>query len=391
MSLRILVLKDTLTAKAGATKLTLDIVRSFVSCGDEVHVVFFRDDGTFPLANGKDMPDHTVTIFKSGLKFKLSQAIQTPLIKLFLRDAFLIKDAINIFDQILFARKINKSKEDFDIIISMSIWSGVASIFLKPTLRKRQILYFHEPPTFSGLPYAVRKVLNFYLSELLKRTEFYVSITDKMRDAIKSDLGVNTYVVKDYFTIKPTVSEKGDYVLLDTRWTFVRNPFFVIDIMKLLKDTRFVMCGSFGSTELRARFIEKLGNEGMTDRISIKEGISESALDEIYSRAKCYIRWSNPKIIETGPSYGLIQAISNGCVPIVSHDIGSASDVTENIGVDFAVSNTPEGFASAIIKLFNDKNFFDDAVSRVIKWRNSYTLTEYRQVIINMLESKTIP
>ncbi len=77
--------------------------------------------------------------------------------------------------------------------------------------------------------------------------------------------------------------------------------------------------------------------------------------------------------METGTNYGLIQAISNACVTVISKDLGSSSDVLVNIGKEFVVKNTPEEFAVAIGRIFHDKHFFSESVEKAVKWRNSYT------------------
>ena len=382
VGLNVLIIKDTLSAKTGATKLAFDIAKSFISSGDRVKIVFFHDDGTSHLIDLQSMKTLEVDIEEDNIWFLVSQLFQVPVFKLFLKGAFYIKDAVNIFGQLKFAKKINRSNIDFDLIICMSIWTGIVPILMKHEYRKRLILYFHEPPTFSGLPFAIRKILGLYLNKLIKISAVNVSITDKMRDDIRSSLGINTHVVKDYFTLKKLNLQKEKFVLLDTRWTFVRNPFFAIDIMKILPEVKFTMCGTFGSSELRQNFIDRINSEALNERISIMEDLAEEALDELYSRAMCFIRWSNPDIVETGPSYGLIQSISNGCVPVVSSELGSASDVLEHMGRDFVVSNTPQGFASAIERLFRDRDFLNEAVQKAVKWRNGYTAKEYRESLL---------
>jgi glycosyltransferase involved in cell wall biosynthesis len=388
VGLRVLILKDTLSAKSGATKLTFDIAKSFLSSGDSVRIVFFHDDGTSYLADLELMKQLELAVEEDNILFRISQLVQMPIFKLFLKDAFQVKDAINIFGLIKFARKINTFGENVDIIICMSIWTGIFSVFLKHDYRRRIILYFHEPPTFSGLPFPIRAVLKLYLSKLVKISAVNISITDKMRDSIRLLLGFETYVVKDYFTLNEVRPEKDDFVLLDTRWTFIRNPFFVLNIMKLVPDVKFVMCGTFGSSELKAKFIQSICREKLNHRISILDDVTEDELNDLYSRARCYIRWSNPDIVENGPSYGLIQSISNGCVPIVSSELGSADDVLEHMGREFVVSNTPEGFASTIRRLFSDRNFLNEAVERALRWRNSYTEKDYREALLEKFDKK---
>jgi glycosyltransferase involved in cell wall biosynthesis len=140
---------------------------------------------------------------------------------------------------------------------------------------------------------------------------------------------------------------------------------------------------------LRKRFEKELAEHRVEDRIHIREENTEAELDILYSTARCFIRWSNPSVVETGPSYGLIQAISNGCVPVISMDLGSSPRVAEKLGPEFAVDNTVAGFADAIRRLFNDEEFFAKAVQNVINWRNSYTGKEYGERLLSIIHGQS--
>ena len=385
---RILIIKDNLTAKTGTTKLTLDIARALKTVGADVDLVFFHSDGTEKSVMGA-LDDVKIEVYENRMLYAISKAIQAPIIGVYLQDAFTSGDSVNLFGQYLFAQKLNSMRTKYDHIIFMNMWSALGVMFLAKELRDRSAIYFHEPPVFDGFPRPIRSLLKMYVGELCLRTSTHISLTEPMRKAIEEKTGIKTIVLQDAFVLRPVKNKKEDFVLLDTRWTYIRNPFFAIGIAERLPGTRFIMCGKFGSVALRERFEKELAEHRVEDRIQIREENTEAELDILYSTARCFIRWSNPSVVETGPSYGLIQAISNGCVPVISMDLGSSPRVAEKLGPEFAVDNTAAGFADAIRRLFNDEEFFAKAVQNVINWRNSYTGKEYGDRLLSIIQGQS--
>lgn len=391
MALKVLIIKDLLSARTGGTKLTLDVAKALQSIGHDVRIVFFHSDGTEGLIRD-EMTNLNFEIYENPRLFRLSQLAQLPIIKVFLKDAFKPDDAVNFLSQLSFIRYLNRLPWKYDLLISMSLWTGLVSILVHSHYRKHSILYFHEPPTFGGLPLPLRILLRSYLHRIVRSVALNVSITEMMKKAIEESLGIRSAVLADAFRVKSTLKEKEDFVLADTRWTFIRDPFFLISIAKETEGVRFVMCGGFGSPSLRDDFRNAVIEAGLSDRIEMREQNSESELDSLYSRARCYIRWSSKSVDETGPGYGLIQAVSNGCIPIVSENLGSASYVRENIGEAFVVRNEPSEFASVIRRLFSDSVLQSETYGRVIEWRNSYTAKDYGNALLALydFEEKTV-
>lgn len=388
MAPRILIVKDNLTAKTGTTKLTLDIARGLMAAGASVDIVFFHSYSKEKSVLG-EVGDVNIEIHENRVLYGLSQMFQAPIIKMYMEDAFSPGDAVNLLDQLTFARRLNSSEEKYDHIIFMNIWSALTSIFLDQSLRSRSALYFHEPPVFGGLPGPVRTLLNYYLRRLYKGTAIHISLTEAMRRSMEETAGMSTVVLPDAFIVKPTKASKDDFVLMDTRWTYIRNPFFAIEIAERLPATRFVMCGKFASAALKERFVKALAEHKMNDRFLVKDQNTEEELDAFYSSARCYVRWSNPTVLETGPGYGLIQAVSNGCVPVISNDLGSSSYVESGLGQEFVVGNNANDFATVIERLFTDQEFFSRALERVLKWRNSYTGKDYGTRLLSILRGET--
>lgn len=384
MAIRILIIKDSFSARNGSTKLTLDIAKALGSVGADVDVVFFHSDGSEHIL-GDELVGVKSEILENRLLFWISKVIQYPIIKLYLKDAFTTGDAVNILDQLRLARRLNRSASKYDLLISMNMWTSIPSLFLSPYYRTHSVLFFHEPPVFGGLPRPITLFMEIFLRLILRNTWINLSLTEPMKKDIQVSAGIKTTVVADAFSVRPVTSKKEDYVLLDTRWTFVRNPFFALDIAERLPDVKFLMCGKFGSESLKQRFLTMVEERKMADRFTVREENTEAELNSFYAKAKCYIRWSNPSIIERGPSYGLIQAVSNGCIPILSEDMGSSGDVAEHLGADFVVANNPADFARAIGALYKDENFSARAFEKVIQWRNSYTGKEYGKRLLSVV------
>lgn len=383
MALRLLIIKDVLSAHSGGVKLTLDIARSLQASGHKVKVIFFHSDRTEELIH-REIADLDYEVYENKRLYFFSQLFQLPVIKLLLKDAFKADDSVNLLSQLSFVRMMNKSREKYDLMISMSLWTGLVPILINSYYRHHSVLYFHEPPTFNGLPIPLSSFLRLYLRKLVKSVTLNISITGMMKKAIETSLGIDSAVLTDAFSVKASIKKKDNYVLADTRWTFVRDPFFLISIAKEVKEAKFIMCGGFGSSDLRESFKERLAKEGLVDRVLVKEQNTEPELDELYSKATCYVRWSSKLIDETGPSYGLIQAVSNGCVPIVSDNLGSAEYVRENVGNDFVVSNDPSAFAQVIKRLFSEPGLLTESYEKVIMWRNSYTGKEYASTLLSL-------
>lgn len=383
MPLKVLILKDTLSARTGATKLTLEIAKAFADAGDDVRVVFFHDDGSSDLMR-ESADGLKIEIFERGIHSGLSRLIQSPVMKIFMKDAFSLDDAVNLLGELSYTRTLNASGDAPDLIIFMNMWSGIPAVFMSRRYRSRSVLYFHESPTFSGLPFPVRFALRWYLKLLLNRVSTNVSITEATRRAMEKDAGISSRVVPDAFRPLPVSSKKEDFVLLDTRWTWVRNPFFLVDVARRAEGIRFKMCGSFGSAELREQFVSELKLKGLADRVEVHDNLPEKELELYYSKAKCYLRWSNSEISETGPSYGVIQAVSNGCIPVVSRNLGSSQYVEEHLGSEFAVENDPETFSAIVKRLFTDDDFYAKSMTRLLSWRNSYGWNDYRRELIGI-------
>lgn len=73
---------------------------------------------------------------------------------------------------------------------------------------------------------------------------------------------------------------------------------------------------------------------------------------------------------EDGFPFSLVQAVSYGCVPVLSRELGRANYFAREVSPDLAVYGA-EGFTHAIARLLNEPEFYREMRDRVDAWRHS--------------------
>jgi glycosyltransferase involved in cell wall biosynthesis len=141
--------------------------------------------------------------------------------------------------------------------------------------------------------------------------------------------------------------EKKPFVLVDTRWSATRNPFFVLEIAKHLKCADLVMTGLFASQELESSFRAAVSDSGLQRVVKILPVLTASQLAPYYESAIAYMRWpavTSDGYVESGPSMGVYMALESGCPLILSRELSNSS-VIEHAGAAVTVGMSAAEFA----------------------------------------------
>ena len=366
---------DVLSGHSGTTKFALNIASGFIDRGAQCKLLTLKKTSDALLLE-KLFKSIDVEVCSSHFARSLSMMLQYPLIKFFESQAFNGEDAINIFGALFLARKLKKVIGEYDILIFINIYAAIPLLLSTSNSKSKFVLYFHEPPLFAEMPYIVRKLLVLYVKIVSSKCTLRISTSDKMRDSIKKNLQINTLSIPFAFSRKPHTTRKEDFIIADTRWTGQRDPFFLLEIASRLPRMNFKMCGKFGNHEIENRFLKLAEEMNVRDRIEMLHELDEDVLDSLFRRAKCYVRWGTLGG-ETGTSFGVFQSISNGCIPIISDDLGSAEFIKKCINDDVVVKRDPSSFSAIINRLVEDDNYFLALLQKVIKCRDNYAWSEY--------------
>jgi glycosyltransferase involved in cell wall biosynthesis len=372
--MRVAIVKDNMSVRSGTSKMCVRIALGFQALGDEVRVIYLRRS-----ADSDQVPPILAPVRFSVLNHptlsKLSELIQTPVLKLILSPSFTADNRID-FIGAADARGLSRELSDPDLLVFMNLWSAPSLLLGVAGPRTRVITMLHEPPIFTNLPFPLNKLLEIYFRSLSRTSQLLVTPTEDTAQYTKSHFGCSPVVVPNGSWIPPREVEKEPIILADTRWTADRDPRLLLRIAERVEDASFVVSGTFPSRRTREEFMEDLRSTGLRQRVKVLEGADETTIESIFSRSLIYVRWGI-QTREYGPSFGLSQAISNLCVPIVSSDLGSATYVRSRVHSGLVVEKSASSFASVIDRILNDLAFRESVQMAVREARDRYTWKDY--------------
>lgn len=380
--MRILILKDRLSARAGTTKMAAELARGFSFLGNQAYLRFLSRSDDAALVEGT-LRDVRFTVGKHGLLGSLTDMLAAPLLKTVLKGSFVRGDVPNLIGGLV-DRFSQDQIRSADLVIFMNMWSAAPALLVPKPSHQRWVLFMHETPSFRDIPPGIRGVIGAYLQRVRTSVDLVVAVTERLAQDLSSQW-VERIMGLDHGVPKATLSlPKTNSVLADSRWTTERDPWFLLELMELLPGVPFVMCGQFGDPEVLARFRLEIEHRGLSERLSLRPGLSEGELQATYAMAKYYVRWSATHG-ELGPSFGALQAIGNLCVPVIDEGLGFAPKLASAIGPELVVRRSPRAFADALQLLMCNDDFYRRMQQRVDDYRKAHGWEEYCERLLRGL------
>lgn len=382
-----LILHSTSSGYSGTTRIAWFLAHGFADLGHRVTLVFVDDEpSNLPLTDQR--PEITVRYLSGPLTRGFSKALQAPVLRIFEEGAFDIDDSVDFIRQLVDS-SLKELTEASDYVILMNPWCAFSLPFHPRPRRARIALFFHEPPLFRELPLPLRTVLRVYVERACRAVDLVVSISPAIQRSLAANMGIQSESLMFAVARGKVSSVKDNFVLANTRWTSERDPSFVADIARLVPGVRFIVAGRFSNDGLRGELERKLAEQGITNQVEVRPNVSEEELTTLFSKARCYIRWSAVHG-EQGTSLGLFQAIGAGCIPVVSENLGSALEVRQEISGDLVVPRTSEGFAAIITRIMHDEALFNVLQDRVLSYREAHPWRRYAEELEHRLDSVRI-
>ena len=373
--MRILLIGDVLNGHSGSPKVLLNVARSFKMQGHEVKLVFFGESDDSDNIKPR-FQDFDYIIWKSRLLSRMESPLSVYISKS--HSDFKKDDVGGVLLQFFIWYKIRRMKFKPDIILYLNLWSSFSAM-ISP-INKNNVVLLHEAPIFEEFNPLIRKILRLYAKVLMKKLTT-LSITESIMKSTNSFYKVDTGKISIiHFEDFPSKG-KEDFVLLDTRWTYERDPFFAIELSKKMRHYPIVMHGFFPNKSLENE-VKKTITQLKLD-IRVLSGLSDIDLSNLYDSAKVVVRWHANH--EEGPSITVLDAISHNCIPVIDEKLTSAVDVKHNISPDLIVNKSPDEFARVILRVFEDKVFYLDVFEKLreFKKRNTW-LTFTDELILNL-------
>lgn len=364
--LKVLVIGAQLSPYSGTSKVSLEIIRGLREIGCTVDSCFLSTGRDVGLFTGLPVPQ--ISTLESPKTRLVSTAIQLPLISTIWRHGFTRDDAVDVIGA-LTSRDLLRRLRGSDVVVFMNFWSAFPVLRLDPAKRPKTIVFFHELPTYAEVPPLAKQIIRGLVRKLARSCNLIISVSDRIRTGVETETGLGSRVFYPGIQLAHSLRSKEGFVLMDTRWTNSREPEFIAEIARALPSTEFVMAGHFPSQAVRTRLLRALSDRGVEGHVKILTELTEPQLDDLYSRAKWYLRWS-AKPYEAGPSFGVFQAIGNLCPPIVDRELGGADFLMKNGLRELVVDRDPHAFATRLLSLERSTGAYDVLLQRLAEVRS---------------------
>ena len=382
-TLKFQIVTGVLSARSGTCKFSIQLARALSSLNATCTLNFLGRSNDWkaiePQLTGLDW-----RIVESKLTRALTMAMAEPILRTLWRGAFTSLDVSDVLDSII-DRGLSERLTAADYVLFMNMWAAAPMLLIGRRPPPGTVLYFHESPSFSELPIALRFAFRSYARLLSSRSTLNVAITPPLARLIKRDLRIESQPMIFGVETKHGTDRDGEpFVLLDTRWTGPREPQFSIALAKELPAVRLVMCGSFPDEKSAEEFRERLANEVVGTRLTLLTSIPESQLEQLYATATCYARWG-AATGELGSPTGVLQAIGSGCVPVISSEVGLAQLIGSEISQELVVDRNPRSFAAVIDRLVSDREYHRSMAMKVEAFQGRHSWTVYCQHLLQTL------
>ena len=332
------------TGPGGVNEYLERLALCLTNAGHTATLIFLRGQ-----LHGEDYSPYPSVTFRTGWKEQVSIARGLPILRLLLAGGFPDTSAPDLVDW-TFSPILHRVLQRHDMVFYGDENVALFSVLDLALNDKSFAVVCHESrrPDFPPL--------GRMQDRLLKRAALVLSPSPKTAEKLRLRLGREIEFHPLMHPAEALIMRKGKYVLFDTRWTPKRHPQFALEIAEATPGVRFVMAGSFSSSEDQASLIAKARMMGVSDRIQFAFGLDEEAQRQLYREASAYIRWPETHgefVYEEGIGFGVVKALEHACPVIVDKRAGSASLIMDG-GNGFGVSPNPSEYAAHIQGILNE-------------------------------------
>lgn len=283
-------------------------------------------------------------------------------------------------------------KMDYDFIIS----HGTTTCFTAQAIKRKQglpyVAFIWDP-----MGYILKKVYSnsplrpafFILNPLLKRVES-VFLKDALAiltcsrvhsDYIKQNYGLESYrVYPGAYPVENIRSPKKDFILALTRWDRDKKPFFLLDIVKGVPDSKLVMAGAWTNNRDLKYFIKQVEKLGLKNRVTIYDYIDQENLKDMFDEALVFIHVNFEAF-----GMGALEAAARGCPMIIPKGSGVTELFENGKHGYFPEAGNLEEFKNAVSTLVKNKEFAYAMGLAAHEVAKKYTWAHHVEVMMNLV------
>ena len=257
-----------------------------------------------------------------------------------------------------------------DKIICHDEWSGIAGKTAKKKLNVPYEVFLHE--RLGGLTLPIfGKMAERYRMKVLHQASKVYSITEKISDDTFARFGIRSIPDPPGFEELNDINigNKVNRIVSVSMWDPGRNPFFFIELEKVLSNYEILLLGNWRNQEYYDFFTRSLPKK---TRIKTKTNISESEKRQFISESKFLVRFGK---MEYGLATAVIESISYGTPVIINIDLGTA-DMIKKYNAGYVLDSAdPNAVANIILGITDQK--YEQLLENVSIMRKSWTWKDH--------------
>jgi len=376
-------------APSGNLRWSLGLGRALSDLGHDVTLLFFRDS---PAREALDTQRNRlkVEVSERGARAHFSRLAGTPVLKMKYFENGFPPDAAPEPISWMLLPLLASWQNRFDLLLCYDQYVAVAGLALERFHGIPYVVFTHETPA-PREPAILRMFLQPWQAAVFGGARLRCAPTKRIADGAMQIFGVDFSVIEyGCSPVDAMMDRKDNYVLVDTRWTIARDPFFLLEVAKRLSDVDFILAGLFVSHDLFSRFQSEMLRLDLARRINIRLHPTEAEYSYLYKHALAYLRWTaraTDGFVETGPSLGVYRALEAGCPLVVTTDLSGAEELHAR-SVAIRAERNPASVADAIEVLRTDQSLSQEMANRSWALSKEWSWSNRAMQLLSRLSDK---
>jgi len=180
--------------------------------------------------------------------------------------------------------------------------------------------------------------------------------------------------------------KRDDYILSLTKWDIGKNPTFLLEVLRRLKDNnvKMVVAGNWVQEAVKEDFIKKAEEYGLSDRIEISGRANDEEKKRLFSGARVLIH----PIFEAFGMFGL-EAAAHGCPIMIPEGSGVTDLFTHGIHGFFPKEGDVDSYVKHLDLLIEDEEKARRMGQDAWKIANEYTWEDHARRLEAIIEEAT--
>jgi glycosyltransferase involved in cell wall biosynthesis len=362
---------------AGAPKVAIDEYKVLERLGHDVHLIFLRKtpsgDLFLPLLGSMHW-----NIMSSGSPSRFT-SIYDLITGIFMPDRK--GDGRLDYDLIReFPSYIKDSKPD--LVICHDQWAGLAGYYAFKKYGVKYVTILHESLGEYRVPF-LGKMANHYEKRTLKNSHRIFAINETIANSVKRlyhfTAIVNYHGMDSISTVN--YDNKKNLIVASSTWDKNRARDVYLKATIALPDYKLFIAGRWRDASLKESYVKLINQYNLSKRVELIDSIDETELKRLYACSKFVMRFGYK---ESGNPHAIIDALSNGTLPILNSELGIAK-LIKDFDAGLIVDPTHEDQIVQSIKRADNAKEYSKFQDNISKLCSIYTWEKHCKLILDSL------